>query len=197
MPASSQLTFDVVRMLGEPTYEKLDRLQRRSMATVGSATAVDHVYTAPELEELARNRRVVKTTVYDGDEMVGFGAVTDDVDALVQFNGDFFRGRFTAEAERGTIWYAVAGIVDPEYWRSGVLATMGELMADVLYENGAEVLLWDAVDVRFDMMYAWVEKVITGRFGMGATHEQIDSHRWMATRLPSIRTDITVDLTGD
>jgi hypothetical protein len=190
----TRLKYELTRTIDDDTYEALDRLQRRSMVTVGAATAVDHVYTSTELGELANNPRVTKVIVRADGELVGFGAVTDDIDALVQFNGDFFRSRFPDQAKRGTIWYAVAGIVDPEYWRSGLLTVMGEHLADLLYQNGAEVLLWDAVDVRFDMMYSWVEKVIMSRFGAGSTHEQLDSHRWIASLLPPIPTEAVIDL---
>ena len=197
MTAPTAFRMDIVETVTGVRYEQVALLQARSMATLALVSAHNHVFVDVQLAELCRNPRVVKVLVFEGEELVGFGAASDDPDAVLEFNGDYFRKLYPAEAERRTLWYAVAGIVDPRHWRSGILTRMGDELAAILHQHGAEVLLWDAVDVRFEMMSAWVDQVVSARFRGEVQHTQIDSHRWMATRLPAPTDGIVIDLTGE
>ena len=195
-PASS-LTFERFDFLDAVEVAEVDGLQQLAMRTLESVTALSQVYTDRELQSIAENRRIMKVLVRDGAQLVGFGAMTNDLDGLVQFNARFFRQRFPEEAARDALYYAVAVIVDPSHWNRGVLNALTDTCAQTMEENGGEILLWDLVDFLHERQSEWLGARLSARYGVTISHDVIDTQRWMATRLPTVAEDVVVDLRND
>jgi hypothetical protein len=194
MTAEATLVYEVVNTVEGRAFQALDELQAVAMSTLAAHTALNQVYTDRELESLAGDERIIKVLVWDDDLLVGFGAITSHLDSLVQFNAGFFRGLFPEESGRGAVWYAIAGLVHPRYWGTRILTTLGDRLSQIIHQHGGEIILWDLVDALHVKQSAWLEMMVDSQFGPGSTHRQIDTQRWMATRLPPYRTDLVVDL---
>jgi hypothetical protein len=192
--ADTTLVYEVVTTVEGRAFRALDELQAMSMSTLAAHTALNQVYTGRELESLAGDEHIIKVLVWDADVLVGFGAITSHLDSLVQFNGDFFRGLFPEECRRGTVWYAIAGLVHPRSWGSKILTALGDHLSQIIHQHGGEIILWDLVDALHEKQSSWLDMMVNSRFGPGSTHFEIDTQRWMATRLPPYRTDVVVDI---
>jgi hypothetical protein len=195
MSVQTGLRYETFTIMDDELYEQLDALQRLAMGTLHLHTAVRHTYHRTELEPLAKNDRVIKVAAFDGPRMVGLCALSNDLDAL-EFNADFLRSRYPEVSARNAIWYAALGVVDPDYWRHGIFNVLGEMLAEVLYSRRAEILMWDAVDIRFDMMHHWYQRLAGERFGEGVHQTVFDQHRWVAVELPPVADEVVVDLRG-
>jgi hypothetical protein len=197
LTADTTLAYEVVNAVEGRAFRALDELQAVAMSTLAAHTALNQVYTERELESLAADERIIKVLVWDADRLVGFGAITNHLDSLVQFNPGFFRGLFPEESGRGTVWYAIAGLVHPRYWGTRILTTLGDRLSQIIRQHGGEIILWDLVDALHEKQSAWLEMMVDSQFGPGSTHRQVDTQRWMATRLPPYRTDLVVDISRE
>ncbi len=189
------ITYQVVDIVDGDMYAQLDDIQRRAMEEVNEETAVYHVYTPEELRLICSNPRVVKVLALEEGRLLGICALTNDLDVLLQFNAAFLRSQYPDLADGDGIWYAVMGVVDPAEVGRRIFNALGLQMAEVLYDARARVVMWDAVDARFDKIMLWFEWLAWQRFGGAGEQRVIDKHRWVAMELPPVG-DHVIDLRG-
>lgn len=163
---------------------QVKRLYERGMITQAPAAATDHMLALPDLTRLLARATVRKVLAFVGTELAGVGLLSSDLGAVPGISPQFFVSRYPDETERGTLWYAISAVVDPDFRRGGVLDALGEKGAEILRREGAEVLVWSASASGLTMMEWWTQRVIQTAFGDGATSRELDRQVYMGTRLP-------------
>ncbi len=87
--------------------------------------AARHVLSLEEFREEMRDDRLEKHVVLDDDDrVVAMTTLTTDLDAIPWINPTFYRSRYPAEAEAGTLFYLGYTFVDVEHRRSAALSLM-------------------------------------------------------------------------
>lgn len=174
---------------------RVERLHERAMMTLAPAAATDHLLTVVELYRLLERTTVHKVLAFVGGALAGAGLVTNDLEAVPAISPQFFALRYPEAYERGALWYAVAGIVDPDHRGRGILDALGVRAAQLIRRQRAEVLVWDACKLQFNMMERWIRSIVTAAFGIDIGVEELDRQVYMGMRLPQVEDDgVVIDL---
>ena len=151
--------------------------------TLSSVAALDPLRDVEDLLRLLARRRVTKALAWDGDELMGVSFVTNDLDSVPGISAEFFRARYPAETDDGTLWYIVRGYSHPA--RHGVLGRLTAVCIAEAQRHRAEVVLWDTSQLQRDGARRSTLHAVEDVYGEVAEIVEVDVVSFQAIRVPA------------
>lgn len=160
--------------------------------TLGVVTAGDAMCDLEDFLRLLERSSVVKALAWDEADLVGVAFLTDELEMVPGVSPEFFRARFPAEAERGSIWYAISGVAHP--LRPGVLDGLRRACISEARRRRAEVLLWDSSALRTESAHRSTVEAVEAEYGEQIVPAELDRVSYMAIELPIAEDGHVIDL---
>lgn len=163
--------------------ERLWELYRSNFEPLTELAILEHLYGREEILAELVNPRVVKVIGWAGDQPVGLGMVTTDLDIVPQISPAFLRARYPELAERNAIHYGILALVSPEHRRRTLFARIcGELYRIAADDRG--VLIFDVSKFNRENSAAdAVAEKLAAHFP-GGSLKIVDQQTWYAAELP-------------
>lgn len=163
--------------------EAIWEMYEEAFTPLDELAAQRHLWSKEEvLAELA-NELIVKFVGWSGDEPVGLGMITNDLELVPMISPAFLRRRFPEQASRNAIYYGIVIFVRPGYRGKTLFARLGAQMAqEAALDSG--VILFDVCS--YNRENGAIDQNL-GRIArpfQGSHMSLIDQQSWFAVELP-------------
>jgi hypothetical protein len=138
-----------------------------------------------DLEDFLRlleRQSVVKVLGYDDNELVGVSFLANELDLVPGVTSEFFRARYPAEVDAGTMWYLIAGVAHPT--RPKVIDGLRTQCVEQAHNRGAAVLVWDVPELQREPAERTTVDTVEALTGVAVKPAELDRVSYMAIELP-------------
>jgi hypothetical protein len=177
------IRFEARKLVDPPTRAAAIALHTVWTQTLGAVTVVDSMSELEDFLRLLERRTVIKALAWEGEDLVGVGFLTNELELVPGISVEFFRARFTAEMERSSVWYAVGGVAHPA--RAAALEGIRKVCVEQARIRRADVLLWDSSSLRQEASQRSTIDAVADVYGGVPPATELDRVSYMAMRLPA------------
>jgi hypothetical protein len=117
-----------------------------------TASPCRQALTEAEFHEEMVDERIVKLTVWDGEEAVAMALLATDLSAIPWISPDYFETRFPEQYARGAIYYLGAILTAPHRREAGNAQILGDEMVRYVAERDG-VFAFDCASLNHPYMY--------------------------------------------
>lgn len=179
----SQLSVSEELVVDGDIAEALWSIYAESMGPLDQVAAMKQLESKELMLERFANPEIIKVVGWDGDEPVGLGLLTRNMDLVGEVSPDFFANQFPEQAARNAIYYGMSVLVKPTQrgltMFSRIYIAMWQIPA-----NLAGVLIFDMCQFNRDVVGAdKIVETIAGNFPK-SKWSIIDQQSWYAAELP-------------
>jgi hypothetical protein len=176
------IRFEAKKLVDSVTRAAAIGLHTVWTQTLGAVTAMDAMSELESYLRLLERRTVVKALAWEGDDLVGVGFLTNELELVPGISVEFFRARFTVEMERGSVWYAIGGVAHPA--RAAAMEGIRRICVEQARSRRADVLLWDSSSLRQEASQRTTIDAVADVYGWVPPATELDRVSYMAMRLP-------------
>lgn len=180
---SSQLSVSEETVIDGPVADALWDIYAESMGPLDQLAAMKQLETKELTLARFANPEITKIVGWDGDEPVGLGLITQNMDLVGDVSSDFFANTYPDHAARDAIYYGMSVLVKPT--QRGL--TMFSKIYVAMWQIPAKadgVLIFDVCKFNRDVVGAdQIIETIAGNFPK-SKWSVIDQQTWFAAELP-------------